>query len=52
VISRIDAKVGIRDKSAAVDVDYELPLNAVTEAIVNAHRGNRTSKKIIVYFQK
>lgn len=36
VASRIDARVGERDKSAQVDVDYELPLQAVTEAIVNA----------------
>ncbi|GHT24125.1 hypothetical protein AGMMS4957_16660 [Bacteroidia bacterium] len=36
VMSRIDARVGTRDKSADVDIDYELPLKAVTEAIVNA----------------
>lgn len=36
VASRIDARVGERNKSAQVDVHYELPLQAVTEAIVNA----------------
>ena len=36
VLSRIDASVGERTKSAKVDVSYELPIQAVTEAIVNA----------------
>ena len=36
VLSRIDARVGERTKSAQVDVSYELPVQAVTEAIVNA----------------
>ena len=35
-MSRIDAHVGSRDTATQVDVDYELPLAAVTEAIVNA----------------
>lgn len=36
VMSHIDARVGTREKKTAVDVDYELPLFAVREAIVNA----------------
>ena len=36
VLSRIDAHVGERTISAQVDVSYELPVQAVTEAIVNA----------------
>lgn len=36
VMSRIDARVGTREKQIQVDVDYELPLLAVTEAVVNA----------------
>lgn len=36
VMSRINARVSSRDAGTQVDVDYELPLAAVTEAIVNA----------------
>jgi predicted HTH transcriptional regulator len=36
VMSRIDARVGTREKKTDVDVDYELPLEAVREAIVNS----------------
>jgi predicted HTH transcriptional regulator len=36
VMSRIDARVGTREKRTDVDIDYELPLEAVREAIVNA----------------
>ena len=36
VMSHIDARVGTREKSTSVDVDYELPVFAVREAIVNA----------------
>lgn len=36
VMNHIDAAVGTRNKSAQVDIDYELPVEAVTEAIVNA----------------
>ena len=36
VMSHIDAAVGSRNNSAQVNVDYELPVEAVTEAIVNA----------------
>jgi predicted HTH transcriptional regulator len=36
VLSKINLYVGERDKSATVDVRYEIPIQAVTEAIVNA----------------
>ena len=36
VMSHIDARVGERTASAQVDVEYELPVQAVTETIVNA----------------
>jgi predicted HTH transcriptional regulator len=36
VASNIRAKTGTRDHSVQVDVEYELPLAALTEAIVNA----------------
>lgn len=36
VMSRIDARVGTREKRTDVEVDYELPPDAVREAIVNA----------------
>jgi len=36
VMSHIDARVGERDKSAEVDVNFELPLKSVTESIVNS----------------
>ncbi len=36
VMTHIDARVSDRSKSAQVDIDYELPAQAVTEAIVNA----------------
>ena len=36
VMSHIDARVGERTQSAQVDVAYELPVQAVTETIVNA----------------
>lgn len=36
VMSRIDARVGTRELRTDVDVNYELPLDAVREAIVNA----------------
>lgn len=44
VMSHIDARVGERDKSAEVDINFELPIKSVTESIVNAicHR-NYTS---------
>jgi ATP-dependent DNA helicase RecG len=36
VLSKINLYVGERDKSETVDVRYEIPIQAVTEAIVNA----------------
>ena len=36
VMSRIDIWVGSRDTGSSVDTKYELPVQAVTEAIVNA----------------
>ena len=36
VMSHIDAHVGVRDKKAEINVEFELPINAVTECIVNA----------------
>lgn len=36
VMSHIDARVGERDKSAEVDIDFELPVKSVTESIVNS----------------
>ncbi|MDR0834386.1 MAG: DUF4062 domain-containing protein [Candidatus Symbiothrix sp.] len=54
VMSRIDARVGTRDKSTDVDVDYELPLQAVTEAIVNAvtHRDYTSNGSVQVMLFK
>jgi predicted HTH transcriptional regulator len=36
VLSNINVETGARDKGVQVDVTYELPVRAVTEAIVNA----------------
>ena len=36
VMTHIDAAVSDRSKSAQVDINYEIPVQAVTEAIVNA----------------
>lgn len=36
VMTHIDARVSDRSKSAQADIEYELPVQAVTEAIVNA----------------
>jgi len=50
VMSRVDAKVGTRDKHTDVDIDYELPESAVTEAIVNAvaHRDYTSNQSVQV----
>ena len=54
VLSRIDARVGERTKSAQVDVSYELPVQAVTEAIVNAvvHRDYASTGSVQVMLFK
>ncbi|MCE5174430.1 MAG: ATP-binding protein [Bacteroidales bacterium] len=54
VLSRIDARVGTRDKGASVDVDLELPIRAVTEAIVNAvcHRDYTSNGSVEVMLYK
>ena len=48
VMSRINAKVGARDKKVFVDVDFELPQDAIKEAIVNAicHRDYTSNASI------
>ena len=54
VMSRIDARVGERTVSAQVDVSYELPVQAVTEAIVNAvvHRDYASTGSVQVMLFK
>jgi len=54
VLSRIDARVGERTASAQVDVSYELPVQAVTEAIVNAvvHRDYASTGSVQVMLFK
>lgn len=53
VMNHIDAAVGTRSHGASVDVDYELPVEAVTEAIVNAcvHRSynNNGSVQVMLF---
>lgn len=54
VLSRINARVGERTQSAQVDVNYELPIPAVTEAIVNAivHRDYASTGSVQVMLFK
>ena len=54
VLSRIDSRVGERTQSAQVDIEYELPVQAITEAIVNAvvHRDyNSTGSVQVMLFR-
>jgi predicted HTH transcriptional regulator len=48
VLSNIRSKTGLRNKGAQVEVEYELPMEAVTEAIVNAvaHRDYTSNASI------
>lgn len=50
VMGHIDARVGDRSKSTSVNVDYEFPVKAVTEAIVNAvaHRDYTSNASVQV----
>ena len=50
VMNHIDAAVGSRDKGAQVDVEFEIPVEAVTEAIVNAcvHRSYTSNASVQV----
>jgi len=50
VLSKINLYVGDRSKSVTVDVEYELPKQAVTEAIVNAvaHRDYTSNASVQV----
>ena len=50
VMNHIDAAVGTRSQSTSVDIDYELPVEAVREAIVNAcvHRSYESNGSVQV----
>jgi predicted HTH transcriptional regulator len=54
VLSNIHSTTGTRDKGVQVDVNYELPIAAVTEAIVNAaaHRDYTSNGSIQVMLFK
>lgn len=54
ILSRIDMSVGTRDVSAQVSVESELPIAAVTEAIVNAiaHRDYTSNGSVQVMLFK
>ncbi len=54
VLSKIDASVGERTQSAQADIRYELPVQAVTEAIVNAviHRDYTSTGSVQVMLFK
>ena len=54
VASRIDARVGTREHSVQAPVDFELPLDAIREAIVNAvaHRDYTSNASVQVMLFK
>ena len=54
VMSKIDLAIGTRNMNAQVDVSYELPIEAVTEAIVNAvaHRDYTSNGSVQVMLFK
>jgi predicted HTH transcriptional regulator len=54
VLSNIRSRTGTRDKSIQVDVEFELPIAAVTEAIVNAvcHRDYTSNASVQVMLFK
>lgn len=54
VLSRIDARVGTRDKTNIVPFDYEIPRAVVSEAIVNAvaHRDYNSNGSVQVMLLK
>jgi len=56
VLSRINASVGVRNKSVAAPFDYEIPRAAVAEAIVNAiaHRDytSNASVQIMLFYDR
>ncbi len=54
VLSNIASSVGVRDSGAEVEVEYEIPIPAITEAIVNAvaHRDYTSNGSIQVMLFK
>ena len=54
VMQHIDASVSIRNNSAIADVDYEIPMAAVAEAVVNAcvHRSYESNGSVQVMLFK
>ena len=54
VLSKINIATGVRDKSAQVDVTYEIPIAVITEAIVNAvvHRDYSSNGSVQVMLFK
>lgn len=54
ILSKVDSSVGVRDSSPEVDVEYELPVSAVIEAIVNAivHRDYTSNGSVQVMLFK
>jgi predicted HTH transcriptional regulator len=54
ILSNISSSVGTRDKGVEVEIEYELPIAAVTEAVVNAiaHRDYTSNASIQVMLFK